>query len=528
MIRIETRTRLLWLTLACASLAAALAGCGGGGGGSTPPPPPPPPAPAPSESAFLLAEFVAGDSNHQFVRVWDPAAPAVAVQNVKLVMSNGIPWTSSHLVFSDATRYDAATGTVTTLGHAKVFYDNDGVLYSIDLRGGQSHVPVPLSSAVDVFLPSGATPMNAAGDDAWVDVQGGSHHWAIRATMSATDAPVSVLQIVAPLRDAATGLPQYFLATLGERSGQHVVPATYEIVDAGFHAQAVPAVATMVESDGWAGADPAHPGLGYLAIGGGLHELHWGAGGVTVDAASLRTMGNVGAARPVADAQSLYLSDGTTLLALANGVVRTVGTFSYVPLTLTDAGGYVAAVEISGGTPTQARYQVETLNKSGGAATLVEPPATTLQLLGASDRGLILAGTLEQPQAFVLASGDNTTRTTLGLQWVGIVRAAATRLDQPAAPLGLLSCVAGTTDSCAPGALTQMDLSGAGIALGTLSGNAPLLRGNAIAGVMVALSDQTQLLTPGGLGDNETDIRDAWQLTPGSVGSLTRVTTSLP
>ena len=115
-----------------------------------PPAPPPPPA----ESTYLLAEFVAGDSNNQSVRVWDPAQPAVAIQNVQLVQSNGIVWTSSHLVFSDATHYDAATRSVTTLGHAKVFYDNDGKLYSIDLRGGQSHAPVQLSSAVDVFLPA--------------------------------------------------------------------------------------------------------------------------------------------------------------------------------------------------------------------------------------------------------------------------------------------------------------------------------------------------------------------------------------
>jgi len=189
MTRIERRLRLLWLNLACATLAAGLAGCGGGGGGASTPPPPPP-APAPSESAYLLAEFVAGDTNNQAVRVWDPAQPSVAVQNVKLVMSNGIAWTSSHLVFSDARTYDATTRTFTTQGHAKVFYDNDGKLYSIDLRGGQSHAPVQLSSAVDVFLPVSAMPMNAAGDDAWVDAQGGTHDWAIRSTMDASTAPV--------------------------------------------------------------------------------------------------------------------------------------------------------------------------------------------------------------------------------------------------------------------------------------------------------------------------------------------------
>ena len=525
--RTETRLRLLWLTLACATLATALAGCGGGGGGSTPPPPPSP-SPAPSESAFLLAEFVAADSNNQFVRVWDPAHPAVAVQNVKLVMSNGILWTASHLVFSDATSHDAATGTVTTLGHAKVFYDNDGKLYSIDLRGGQSHAPVQLSSAVDVFLPSSATPMDAAGDDAWVDAQGGSHHWAIRATMSPTDAPISVLQIVAPLRDASTSFPQYFFVSLGERAGQHVLPTTYEVVDATFKVQAVPAVAGMVASDGWAGADPAQPGLGYLLIANGLHELHWNAGGAGVDSASLRAFGNDVPVTPVTDAQSVYLNDGTTLLSLTNGVVRTIGSFTNLPATLVDAGGYVAAVEISGATVTQAEYQVETLNKSGGAATLVEPAAASLRLLAASDRGLILAGTVEQPQAFVLASGDNLSRTTLGSQWVGVVRAASARVDQPAAPVALLSCAAGTTGFCVPGALTQLDFSGAGIALGSVTASAPMLRGEAIAGLTSSLSGQTLLSSPGGFGDGETDGRDAWQFTPASAGSLTRVTSNLP
>ena len=67
--------RLLWLTLACAMLASFLAACGGGGGGGSTPPPPATPLRRPVESAYLLAEFVAADSNHQSVRVWDPAHP---------------------------------------------------------------------------------------------------------------------------------------------------------------------------------------------------------------------------------------------------------------------------------------------------------------------------------------------------------------------------------------------------------------------------------------------------------------------
>jgi len=525
MIRTETRLRLLWSTLACATLAASVAGCGGGGGASTPPSP----APAPTESAFLLAEFVAADSNHQSVRVWDPAQPAVAVQNVKLVMSNGIQWQSSHLVFSDATRYDAATGTVTTLGHAKVFYDNDGKLYSIDLRGGQSHAPVQLSSAQDIFTLASATPMNAAGDDAWVDAQGGSHHWAIRATMSATDAPISIWQIVAPLRDAASGLPRYLLATLGDRSGTHVQPTTYEVVDAGFQVQDVPAVASMGPSDAWAGADPVQAGLGYLVIAGGLHALHWNAGGVTVDAASLRAFGSAPPATPVADAQALYLNDGATLLALANGTVRTVGSFSVAPMTLMDAGGYVAAVQLVGTLGLEPLTQVETVNKTSGARVVLETNSTHMQLLAASEQGLVLAATPEHPQAFTLVSGDNQTRLTLGSQYVGIVRAASSHVDQPATPVGLLSCVAAAApDYCAPGDLTQYTLTGDATTLGSLAAGAPVVRGQAIAGLVSALAGQTVLSSPAGFGNGETDMRDAWQFTPAGASSLTRVTTNLP
>jgi len=522
MVRDPRRLRLLWLTLACTTLAA----CGGGGG--MPPAPPPPPPPAASESAYLLAEFVAADVNNQYVRVWDPATPAVAVQNVRLVQSNGIAWTSSHLVFSDATRWDAAARTVTTLGHAKVFYDNDGKLYSIDLRGGRPHAPVQLSSAVDVFMPTRAVAMNAAGDDAWVDAQGGSHHWAIRTTMGATDAPISIWQIVAALRDAATGAPQYLFVSQGALSGTHTVPLTYEIVDTAFAPVAVPEVAAMSATDGWIGADPGQPGLAYLHIAGQLRALRWSAAGAGVDATPLHAFGGGVFAQAVADAQSVYVNDGAALLALSNGSVRQIGSFGALPTSMLDAGGHVAALEATGLASAQVQYQVETLAKAGGAPTLVEPPTSGLQLLAAGDAGLVLAGTPEQGQAFVLASGDNRTRASLGTQFVGVVSAASGRTDQPAAPVGLLSCVAGAGGFCAAGPLTQYDLAGAASTVGTLAAGAAIVRGDAVTGVAASLGGQTLLSTVGGFAADETDVRDAWQFMPGSAASLARVTANLP
>ena len=76
-----------------------------------------------------------------------------------------------------------------------------------------------LSSATDVFEPVRAVAISADGADAWVDAQGGTHDWAIRSTMTAASAPVSVLHLEGALRDAATGLPQYLFVSLGGQSG---------------------------------------------------------------------------------------------------------------------------------------------------------------------------------------------------------------------------------------------------------------------------------------------------------------------
>lgn len=527
------RLRLLWLTLACATLAAC-GGGGGGGGGGTPPPPPPPAPPPASESAYLQAEFVASDSNNQVVRVWDPANPSVAVQNVKLVMSNGILWTGSHLVFSDATRYDAATRTVTTLGHAKVFYDNDGKLYSIDLRGGQSHAPVQLSNAVDVFLPRSAIAMNAAGDDAWVDAQGGTHDWAIRSTTSATAAPVSVQRVLAPLRDATTGVPQYFFASLGAQDGIHVTATTYQVFDATFAPATVPAVGTMVASDAWVGVDAAAAGTAYVRIAGQLRALHWTASGVTVDSTDLHDFANPGQVVSVADAQTLWFTDGSALMGVAGGVVQAGGTFSVAPNALFDSGNYVAAGELiaTSAAPPQILTQVETLRKADGVRTLVAAATADVVVIGASSDGqLLIAGTSEAGRAVSLAAGDKSSETTLGasLQYVGAVRSATARIDRAPAVTAVLACTAGATDGfCAAGDVSQVSLAGGVTSLGTMSATAPWLRGDAIAGLSASLSGQTFLSSPGGFGNGEVDRRDAWQFTPGTAGSLARVTSNLP
>jgi hypothetical protein len=526
MIRFAAPLRALAACLVCALLAA----CGGGGGGGSNNTPDTGGGGS-AESAYLLAEFVAADVNHQVVRVWDPAQPSTTVQSVSVVQDSGIAWTATHLVFADATSYDVATRTATTLGHARVFFDNNGKLYTIDLRGGHSHAPVQLSSATDVVRPVKAFPMNAAGDDAWVDVQGAGHHWAVRTTAGAGDAPVSVLKVVAALRDVATGLPQYFLASLGSVSGTAVQPTTWQVFSAAFAQVSVAAVAAMDGLDGWVGADPVQAGLGYLAIDGELRALRWSASGVSVDTGVLHAFSNslLGAPPAVAGDATLYVADDVQLLAVANGVVTALGSFGAAPDLLVDAGAYVAAREPVIATSSATDHVIETIAKASHATTIVEAATDGVQLLGAAGDTLVLAGTAEQGQAFVLARGDNTARSTVGAQYVGLVLAAAAPLDRGATPVGLLSCVAATTGTCGAGALTQTSIAtGAATTLGTLAASASIVQGNATAGLTGTLAGQTLLPASTGLGTNEVNVRDAWQFLPASAGSLTRVTSYLP
>ncbi|HEX7638531.1 MAG TPA: hypothetical protein VF457_09055, partial [Burkholderiaceae bacterium] len=83
--------------------------------------------------------------------------------------------------------------------------------------------------------------------------------------------------------------------------------------------------------------------------------------------------------------------------------------------------------------------------------------------------------------------------------------------------------------SCAAGPLVQTPLDGsAALMLGTVPTATAWMRGDGVQGLAGALSGQTFLATPAGFGSGETADRDAWQLTPGSAGSLSRSTTYLP
>jgi hypothetical protein len=285
----------------------------------------------------------------------------------------------------------------------------------------------------------------------------------------------------------------------------------------------------MGAGDGWIGVDPVQPGLAYVRIAGQARELRWDGAGAHVDAASRHDFtGYAGAA--TADARAVWFCDGNVLYSLADGVATAAGTFATTPTTLVDAGAFIAAREATGLVASQVSYQLETLRKGDGSVTLVEPTSTTLQVFGAGGDTLVLAGTPELGPAFVLArDGGTGARTTVGVQAIGVVRAASAHVDQPAVPVALLWCEAGAAAGrCGAGAVTQEDLAGTDTLLGTLGAAGASMKGDRVAGLATALAGETYLAAPGGFGDGETDRRDAWQFMPAGAGSLTRVTRNLP
>jgi hypothetical protein len=526
--------RRLWNVLACVLTAAALAACGGGGGGGSPKPPDG--GGTGPESDWLLAEFVAQDSNYQYVHVWDPAHPDVAVQNVQIIKSNGIIWTTTHLKFSDATSYDATTRTVRTLGHAKVFFDNDGKLYSIDLRGGHSHVPVQLSSITDVTTLAGVWPLDAAGDDAWVDVHGGAHDWAVRATMTASDAAISILSIHGALRDIGTGLPQYFFVSYGGQSGTAVQPTTFGVRTAAFAPVAEATVDAMGNFDDWLGVDPVQPGLAYLRIADQMRALRWSADSVGVDAGSLYFLdAGVVNAGTVAGADALYVSNSSAIVAVSNGQARLVTQLESLPLAMVDAGDYLAIYGFDS-QPPDCCHVVEGVRKSDGTIVRLASGSTDITLVGATPDRIVLA-TPESAGAaptFLLVAGDGSGATRVAGQWATVVVSDTAPLDRPPAPVALVTCAASAdkVGYCGPGALTELDLaSGTSMAIGALTPADTWTRAqsaNATVGLMFSLAGQTFMDPVAGFGANDTDRRDAWQFTPGVANSLARVTDNLP
>jgi hypothetical protein len=236
-----------------------------------------------------------------------------------------------------------------------------------------------------------------------------------------------------------------------------------------------------------------------------------------------------------ADAGALYVTDGPALLALSAGTVQPLGTFSASPYALLDAGAYIAATEYEAVAPICCTT-FETLAKADGTVAVAGGGYTSMQLVAASDAGLVFTGDtqivagLSQPdEGYLVASPTGTTLGTTGGRAVGLVASATSRLDQPPALVGLMTCTANLGLAvCVAGPVSEFDVAtGLSTSLGTVPGTPPVMSASLTDGLVGAFAVQTDLpYTQGNAG--ETNQRDAWQVTPGLAGSLQRITNNVP
>ena len=296
-----------------------LGGCGGGGGSA--PMPPPPPAP---EAAYVVAGVAqAPDSQgkpHFVVRVFDPANPATELLHDDIEPSPGENGTA--VATSDETTWDAATHTVTTLGHARAYYTNHGQLWAIDLRGRHDHAPRRIGSEDGLCSPYSAPSLSRDGQDAWVLMSksvGG-----LCAGVVAMRADGVAAGTVVPF--PSDTLRQQFVESADGRFGGilgSLVDATNSIQTYWF-ADAATMHWTMLDPGATptevftasVAPDPAHPGTGYLALPGGIFAASWDDAGLAIGA-------RVAAVdRPVAMAVAggkLDFADGSNYMALDAG-----------------------------------------------------------------------------------------------------------------------------------------------------------------------------------------------------------------
>ena len=214
----------------------------------------------------------------------------------------------------------------------------------------------------------------------------------------------------------------------------------------------------MVASDGWVGADPAQPGLGYLRIAEGLRELHWSAGSVSGGRCRACTTSAAcglvasGGRRAVAVLQRRHRRCWRgQRLARASAAFRGSRRRWSTPAATWPPSSSAPSPPPRCATRSR-RCASPTAAHAGGAAA-----SNDLRLLAASDQGLVIAGTPSRAQAVVAGQRRQAHAHDAGAAIGGSVRSASARIDQPAAPVAVLACVAGrSTASARPAASTQV------------------------------------------------------------------------
>lgn len=153
---------LLWVALS-------LPGCGGGGGddGTTTTTTPPPPL-APATGYYLWNVASSNWGLWHWLAVVDPARPGMPKHSLLMTTANGTPATPRTV---SATKYDSASRRVTSLGTSRLFFLQQGKVYTLDLALNRNAAPQRLSGLGDACAIWATYALDPSGDDAWAEVE---------------------------------------------------------------------------------------------------------------------------------------------------------------------------------------------------------------------------------------------------------------------------------------------------------------------------------------------------------------------
>jgi hypothetical protein len=435
--------------------------------------------------------------------------------------------------------FDAASKTATLHGNPLMFYVKDGKVYKVGLRKSDSPSATQVSSlasACDVVL---AHQLTADGLNAWLNVKeaGADGDCATvvdnrtiyaRSSMDATTAAISLptgVSLLDSLEDAASGESVGFLML---EAGAPSKLAFYDtnLARVGDVAGGGSISAIVPVSD-----EPTAQSALYR-VDGTLRRLTWTASGATLSG-SLYAFTDRESGAAAADDSTTYFADGPKLLKVAPGGtpenVATVSASSILTLTMSD--DYVMLTVMDPASPSNP-IRLASVAKSDGTA--VDLPGSTVDsrpswiVAVRGDKVLYtqpLASGLSQLRA-VDADAKNDALVADNIEaahsWMGRTIKLA---SESVAAEGAVFCepAAGET-TCAHGTLKQYDIgSGAFATLGSFSSSASEFSWSPtflLNGLPAAIAAKGKVAA--------VDDVDMYIVTPGTAGSLTRITKNLP
>ncbi len=467
----------------------------------------------------------------------DPAASADAVQTIDLgtTVAGAMP---PFVGTAQDIRLDRATQRYTYNGESMAFFVKDGKVWKIELRADLPHTPQQVSSldrACAISLEISALPVSVDGRDTWIKIatagadgscaMGRTGSVFVRSTMSASTAPLPELPgiYVDALDDGARGTLAFALVT----------PAGLELFGPDFQRIGKVEGGDGVRVAQGMGHEYAAPQAGFYRVDGTLRRMTWTAKGATLAAPTYTfTRPDFGTRNPVphSDQSSFYFGDDHKLMKIAGaGQPVEIATIPGPPIyAISVSDTHLVLWQADPGKP-RSEQAASAIAKTGGKVMTIDK----VMPIGHTAHKMIYRGGKEVHAINFDGSGDVALGSLRGLgSLVGNRRWVADLFYTE----GYVDCVPAADDpQCGNGRIEQVDVDSlARIDIGSLShagkhDAAAVSYGSHTMGILLpAAATVPTFLGYQSFARRGGGATDLYTWTPGTAGSLKRLTHQLP